>query len=79
MKVIKSLDNRETLWKGTTTEERFLNFVRSLMATGLQLMKYLLTPLAKNVLLLLGLTAAVSETDATIQNKILGSWTTLVF
>ena len=36
-------------------------------------MKCVLTPLAKSVLVRLGLTAAVSTTDAAIQNKIFGS------
>ena len=44
MKVIKSLENRGILIKGTTTkmtsqEGEFLNFLRSLMTAGLLLMK----------------------------------------
>ena len=39
------------------------------MSAGLPLMKNVLTPLAKSVLLLLGLTTAVSATDAAIQKK----------
>ena len=44
MKVIKSLENRGILIKGTTTkmtsqEGEFLNFLRSLMTAGLPLMK----------------------------------------
>ena len=41
------------------------------MTTGLPLMKNVLTASAKNVQILLGLTVAASETDATIQKKIL--------
>ena len=48
IKVIKSLENREILLKGTTTkitsqEGGFLNFLRPLMTAGLPLMKRLLT------------------------------------
>ena len=55
MKVIKILENRLILLKGTTRkitiqERGFLNFFRPLMTTGLPLMKNLLTPLAKNIL-----------------------------
>ena len=39
------------------------------MKVGLRLMKNVLAPSAKNVLLLLGLTAAASETNAPIQKK----------
>ena len=46
------------------------------MTGGLPLMKNVLTPLAKSVLIILGLTAA-SATDACIQKKIFGSGTTL--
>ena len=50
MKVIKSLENRGILLKGTTTkvtsqEGGFLNFLRSLMTSVLPLMKSVLTPL----------------------------------
>ena len=56
MKVIKFLENRGILLKGTTTkitsqEGRFLNFIRLLMTAGLPLMKSALTPLAKSVLI----------------------------
>ena len=52
MKVIKSLENRGLLSKGTTRkinsqEGQFLNFLRPLMKTGLLLIKSVLTPLAK--------------------------------
>ena len=49
------------------------------MKTRSTLMKYVHTPLAKSVLVPLGLTAAASGTDAAIQNKIFGSgMTTLI-
>ena len=56
MKVITSLENRGILLKGTTRkitsqEGGFLNFLRPLMTAGLPLMKSVLTPLAKSVLL----------------------------
>ena len=44
-----------------------------LLKTGLPLMKSVMQPLAKSVLIPLGLTAAASATDARIQKKILGS------
>ena len=40
-----------------------------LIAAGLPLMKSVHTPLAKNVLLPFGLSAAMSATDAVIQKK----------
>ena len=46
------------------------------MTACLSLMKSVLTPLAKNVLSPLGLTAALSATDAAIQKKVYGSRTT---
>ena len=54
MKVIKSLENRGILLKGTTRkitsqEGGFLNFLRPLMTASLSLMKNVLTPLAKSV------------------------------
>ena len=44
-----------------------------LLRTGLPLMKSVIKPLAKSVLLPLGLTAARSAPDAGIHKKILGS------
>ena len=78
MKVISSLGNREILLKGTarkiiSQEGGFLNFVRPLMAAGLPLMRNVLTPLAKIVVIPLGLTAAASATDTAIQKKNVGS------
>ena len=54
MKVIKSLENRGILLKGTTTkitsqEKGLLNLLRPLMTAGLSLIKNVLTPLAKSV------------------------------
>ena len=46
------------------------------MTAGLPLMKTVVTPLTKSVLISLGLTAAMSATDAVIQNKIYRSGTT---
>ena len=47
-----------------------------LLKTGLPLMKNVIKPLAKSVLILLGLTAAASAADAGINRKILGSCNT---
>ena len=44
-----------------------------LLKTGLPLIKNVIKPLAKSVLIPLGLTAAASPTDAGIHKKILGS------
>ena len=46
------------------------------MAVSLPLMKNVLTPIAKSVLLSFGLSAAISVTAAAIQNKTYGSGTT---
>ena len=64
MKVIKSLENRGILLKGTTTkitsqERGLLNLLRPLMTAGLSLIKNVLTPLAKSVLTPLGLSAGM--------------------
>ena len=45
------------------------------MAAGLRLMKSVLTPSAKNILLSLGLSAGMSAADASIQKKIYESGT----
>ena len=47
-----------------------------LLKTGLPLIKNVITPLAKNVWIPLGLTAAASAVDAGIHKKILGSGNT---
>ena len=44
-----------------------------LLKTGLPLIKNVIKPLAKSVLILLGLTAAASASDAGLNKKILGS------
>ena len=46
------------------------------MTAGLPLMENVLTPIAKSVLVPLGLIAVASATDATIQKIIFGSDTT---
>ena len=46
------------------------------MATGLPLMKSVLTPFAKSVLIPLGLSAGMSAADPAIQKTIYGSGTT---
>ena len=66
IKVIKFLENRGILLKGTTTkitsqEGGFLNFLRLLIITGLPLMKIILTPLAKIILLPFGLSFGIQE------------------
>ena len=48
----------------------------SLLKTGLPLINNVITPLAKSVLIPLGLTAAASAADAGIYKKMLGSGTT---
>ena len=75
IKVIKSLEKRGILLKGTIrkyTSQKggFLNLLRPLMTAGLSLMKNITTPLAKSALIPLILTTAASATDATIQKKI---------
>ena len=59
---------------------RFLSgLLGSLLKTGLPLMKNVLKPLAKNVLITLGLTATASATDVAINRKMFGSgMTTLI-
>ena len=59
---------------------RFLGrFLGPLLKTGLPLMKNVLKPLAKTVLVPLGLEVAVSATDTAIQKNIYGSGlTTLI-
>ena len=72
MKVIKPFKNKGDLFKGTATkitsqEGEFLKFLKPLMAADLPLIKSVLTALAKSVLLIFGLSAAITEIDATIQ------------
>ena len=61
-----------TTRKITSQEGGFLYFLRASMTAVLPLMESVLISLAKSVLVPLGLTAAVSGTDAAIQKKILG-------
>ena len=75
MKVIKSLENKGILLKGTTRkitsqEGWLLNFLKPLRTIGLPLIKSTLTPVAKRVLIPLGLSAGMSAGDEAIQNKI---------
>ena len=49
-----------------------------LLKTGLPLMKNVIKPLAKSVLIPLGLTAAASAADSAVHEKILGSGTTML-
>ena len=77
-KVIRSLENRGTFIKGSSNKSisqkgEFLKFFRPLMTASLLLMKNVLTPIVKSVLVPLGLTAAASATDASIQKIIFGS------
>ena len=59
---------------------RFLGrLIRPLLKTGLPLIKNVIKPLPKIVLVLLGLTAAASAVDAGIHKKILGSGHRLSF
>ena len=76
IKVNKSSEKGRILWKETTTkitsqEGGFLIFffVMPLMTVGLLLMKIVAIPLAKSVLIPLGLSSGMSAADATIQNK----------
>ena len=56
---------------------RFLGkLIGSLLKIGLPLIKNVIKPLAKSVLIPLGLTAAASAADAGIHKKILGSGNT---
>ena len=64
------------LLKGATRkisiqEAGFLNFLRLSMTAGIPLIKNVLTPLAKGVLVPLGLTAAASTIDAAFKRNFL--------
>ena len=81
IKAIKSLENRGILLQGTTRriisqKGEFLNCLRPLMTAALPLMKCVLTPFAKIVLLPLGLSAGISAADVAIENKIYESGST---
>ena len=75
MKGIKSLENRATLLKGTTKSQtvKFINIFRPLMTASLQLMKNLLTPFPKKILIPLRLSARMPPADAAIQKRNHGS------
>ena len=49
-----------------------------LLKTGLSLIRNALKPLAKSVLIPLGLTVAASATDSAIRKKMVGSGTTIL-
>ena len=66
---MKSLLLKWTTTKITSQEGRFLNFPRSLMTADLPLMKNVIPPLAKSVLLPLGFSAALLWKDAAIQES----------
>ena len=79
IKVLRSLESRGILSKGTTrkiiSEERgFLNFLKPLMAAGLPLSKFVL--LAKSFLVPIELAAAASAKVSVIQKDIFGTRTT---
>ena len=59
--------------KFISQKEESLNFVRLLVTACLPLMKIVLTTLVKSILVPLGLTAAASTTNATIQKNVFGS------
>ena len=74
MIVIKSLENRGILFKGTTTkitsqEGGFLNFLRLLTTVDLPLIKTVLFLLAKSVLIPLGLSSGMSAAYEATQKK----------
>ena len=75
IKLIRSLENRGILLKGiarkiNSQEGGLLSFPAILTWVALRLMKNVLTPLAKGILVPLGLTAAASATDAAIKKNI---------
>ena len=70
--VYKSLKNRGIFLKAITEkrgrqEGGLLNFLCQLVKAGLSLMRNVLTPLSKSVLILLGLTASASATYEAIK------------
>ena len=72
------MENGGTLLKGTTRkvngeEGELLKFLAPLTRVALPLMKNILIPLAKSVLVTLELIAPASTTDAAIQKKMFGS------
>ena len=73
MKVNSGILLKETNKEITSPEGGFVNFLKPLMSVGLALMKIVLKPSTKNVLLPLGLAELMAATDALIQKKISGS------
>ena len=74
MRVITSLEKRGILLKGTARkiagqEGGLFNFLGPLMKTGLPLMKNVLTPLVKSVLIPLGLRTAISAANVAIKQS----------
>ena len=65
--------SKTQLSKMTQSGEFLGKLLGPLLKTGLPLIKNVITPLAKSVLIPLGLTAAASAADAGIHKKILGS------
>ena len=64
---------KETTGKVISLKGGLLDFLAPLMKVCLPLMKNMFIPLAKSVLVLLGLTAEASATDVAIQKNIYGS------
>ena len=76
IKILWSLENRGILLKGTTKkitsqEGGFKFFFRQLRTAGLPLIKNVLTPIMKNVMLPFGLSVGMSAVDATIQKQLM--------
>ena len=74
-KITRSLENRGIPLKGTTRkiisqEGGFLNLLRLLMTAGLSLIKIVVTPLAKSVLVPLRLMVAGSATKEEMEDII---------
>ena len=83
IKVTRSLKNRGIILKGTTRKNNsqeggLLNFLALSTRVALLSIENVLTPLAKTVLVPLGLTAAASPTNTATQKKVFGSRTTLI-
>ena len=62
---------KETTKKITSQERRFINIQKASVETDVPLMKNVTTPLAKSVLVPLGLIAAVSEQMQPFKRKVL--------
>ena len=73
LKLSKAQINKIILFGGF-----FSKLLVPLLKTGLPLIKNVIKPLAKSVLVPLGLTAAASAADAGIHKKILGSGNTIL-